>query len=125
MLCQSIGEAEFNEVILRHLHLFIDHLLDHVVVFVVIDGRIDEKINNKPGNGGDGGHRHGVRVECLDAAQKKITLEFKCDETHHAPHRGLEFKRDETHHTSRATPLRLVWATTKSVDTSYILYFGH
>jgi hypothetical protein len=55
MLCQSIGEAEFNEVILRHQHLFIDHLLDHVVVFVVIDGRIDEKINNKPGNGGDGG----------------------------------------------------------------------
>jgi hypothetical protein len=52
MLRRSIGEAEFEEVIPRHL--LIDHLLNHVVVIVVINGRIDEKINNKPGNGGDG-----------------------------------------------------------------------
>ena len=56
MLHRSIGEAEFEEVIPHHLHLFIDHLIDHVVVFVFIDGRIDENIINKPDDGGDGGY---------------------------------------------------------------------
>ena len=75
MLRRSIGEAEFEEVIPRHL--LIDHLLNHVVVIIVIDGRIDEKINNKPGDGGDGGYRHGVRVKRLGCGAEKITLEFK------------------------------------------------
>ena len=65
MLCRIISEAEFDEVIPRHLILFIDLLIDHVVIFVVIDGRIDEKINNMTGDGGDGGYRHGVRVKRL------------------------------------------------------------
>ena len=53
MLCRSIGEAKFDEVIPRHLLLFINLLINHVIVFVVIEGRIDEKINNTPGDGGD------------------------------------------------------------------------
>jgi hypothetical protein len=53
MLCRSIGEAKFDEVIPHHLLLFINLLINHVIVFVVIEGRIDEKINNTPGDGGD------------------------------------------------------------------------
>ena len=84
MLRRSIGEAEFEEVIPHHLYLFIDHLLIHAVVFIVIDGRIDEKLTTSWVMEA----MEDIDMVCgwsvWEATQKKMTLEFKCGETHRA-----------------------------------------